>query len=171
MWQGKDRIRELSGDGFRRCSDGQQRWGLYGAAGVLFVVREDAETRVLLQRRTAAVHDGDCWSIPGGALAAGEHPLDGALRESVEEIGPHPEGFRVLGSHVFAPADDWSYTTTVVEVAERFGTPMTFESEDIEWVPLDEVERRPCHPGFAHAWPRLREIIERAESAAVENAD
>ena len=29
-----------TGDGFMRCSDGHVRWGIYGAAGVVFVVRE-----------------------------------------------------------------------------------------------------------------------------------
>ena len=125
-----------SGDGFVRGSDGHVRWGLFGAAGVVFVVADaDGEPHVLLQLRSAFSHEGGTWSCPGGALDAGESPLDGALREATEEVGAPPEPRRLLGEHRFAPALEWSYTTVVVEVPERFGRPMNFETEAVEWVP------------------------------------
>jgi hypothetical protein len=34
------------------------------------------------------------------------------------------------------------------------------ESVALEWVPFDEVTERPLHPGFASAWPGLRERLE-----------
>ena len=62
---------------------------------------------------------------------------------------------------MFAPSDEWTYTTVVVDVAEPFGEPINFETEAIEWVHPDEVDHRPLHPGFARAWPHLRPIVER----------
>lgn len=152
----------LAGDGFLQCSDGQVRWGLYGAAGVVFVVRFPDGPRVMLQKRSQFAHEGGTWSCAGGALDAGEDPLAGALREASEEVGAIPDDISVIGETVFAPADDWSYTTFVVEVPGEFGRSMNFETDAIAWDTPDEVEERPLHAGFAAAWPELRRIIESA---------
>ena len=109
MWGG-------SGDGFVRCSDGHVRWGRFGAAGVLFVVRATEGPLVMLQQRSAMAHEGGTWSCAGGAIDEGESAYDAALREASEEVGDIPAKHRVLGQYVFAPADDWTYTTLVVEV-------------------------------------------------------
>ena len=37
---------------------------------------------------------------------------------------------------------------------------MNFESEAVAWVPVDEVDGYPLHPGFAAAWPHVRPIAE-----------
>lgn len=148
-----------SGDGFLRCGDGHVRWGIHGAAGVVFVTRDgDGLPLVMVQLRSVFSHEGGTWSCPGGALQLDESPLDGALREAAEEVGT-PATARLLGEHVFSPADDWSYTTVVVEVDERFGEPLNFETEAVEWVPVDEVGERSLHPGFADAWPHVRDIV------------
>jgi 8-oxo-dGTP pyrophosphatase MutT (NUDIX family) len=152
-----------SGDGFIRCSDGHVRWGVFGAAGALFVHVPDPadgdEPDVLLQLRSPFSHEGGTWSCPGGALDAGETPFAGALREAVEEIGPVPEPHHVVGEHRFAPADEWSYTTVVVAVPRRFGQPLNFETDAVEWVPASEVTTRPLHAGFRAAWPHLLPIV------------
>lgn len=151
-----------SGDGFMMCSDGHVRWGVFGAAGAVFVVRFPDGPRVMLQRRSAFAHEGGTWSCAGGALDEGESPLDGALREASEEVGAIPSDHTVLGRTVFAPADDWSYTTFVVEVPGEFGASINFETDAIAWDALDEVDQRPLHAGFAAAWPELRAVIETA---------
>lgn len=149
-----------SGDGFLRCSDGHVRWGIFGAAGVVFVVRNDAKPLVMLQKRSAFAHEGGTWSCAGGALDECEEPLAGALREASEEVGRIPAEHDVIGDYVFAPATDWQYTTVVVEVAEPFGSSINFETDAVEWVPVDEVDHRPLHAGFAAAWPHLRAIVD-----------
>jgi 8-oxo-dGTP diphosphatase len=154
-----------SGDGFVQCSDGQMRWGLFGAAGVVFVTpRVEEPPLVLLQLRSGWSHEGGTWSCPGGALDLGEQPLHGALREASEEVGVPGNGGRFLGQYVFDPAPEWSYTTVVVEVDGPFGLSMNFESEAVEWVPTDRVSERPLHAGFAAAWPHVRPIAELAGS-------
>lgn len=150
------------GDGFLRCSDGHVRWGLFGAAGVVFVVRGDGPARVMLQRRSMWAHEGGTWSCAGGALHEHEDPIDGARREAAEEVGELPASQQVLGCFVFAPAADWSYITAVIEVTEPFGRSNSFETDAIDWVVLDDVDHRPLHAGFAAAWPHLRRIIEDA---------
>jgi 8-oxo-dGTP diphosphatase len=152
-----------SGDGFLRCSDGHVRWGVFGAAGVVFVVAhhgESAEPMVMIQQRSQWSHEGGTWSCPGGAMDEGETALETALREATEEIGPVPHDHRVIGEYVFAPADDWTYTTAVIQVDAPFGEPQNFETDVVGWAPLHVVETLPLHPGFAAAWPHVRAIID-----------
>jgi 8-oxo-dGTP diphosphatase len=127
---------------------------------VLFVTSAGGTCLVMLQLRSGFAHEGGTWSCAGGALDEGEHPHDGALREAEEEIGEIPETRRVVGEFVFTPGDDWSYTTVVVEVNETFGRSLNFETDAVAWVPVDQVDHRPLHPGFAAAWPHLRSIVE-----------
>ena len=126
---------------------------------MLFVHREADGLRVLLQKRSQWAHEGGTWSVSGGALDEGETPVEGALREAGEEVGALP-AHRSLGEFIFAPADDWAYTTVVVEVDERFGFSANFETDAVGWFRLDEVEGLPLHAGFAAAWPDLRAIAE-----------
>jgi 8-oxo-dGTP diphosphatase len=150
-----------SGDGFMMCSDGHVRWGIFGAAGVVFVCDSEDGRLAMVQRRSAFAHEGGTWSCAGGALDEGESPLEGGLREATEEVGAIPAGIEVLGDVVFAPSIDWAYTTFVVRVEEPFGASINFETDDVAWLPLDEVDRLPLHAGFAAAWPQLREIAAR----------
>ena len=149
-----------SGDGFLTCSDGRTRWGRFGAAGVVFVFHGEVGPEVLLQLRSAMAHEGGTWSCPGGAIDKGETPFEAALRESAEEVGDPPHGWVHLGDHVFVPADDWTYTTAVVEVTARFGKSLNFETTDVRWVPVPSVDHLPLHGGFATSWPDVRRIVE-----------
>ncbi len=146
-----------------RCSDGATRWGVFGAAGVVFVVRAiGAQPSVMLQMRSAWAHEGGTWSCAGGAMDEGESTYEAAVREASEEVGAIPADHHQLGEYVFAPATDWKYTTVVLEVSERFGISANFETDAVVWVALDEVELLPLHAGFGAAWPHLRAIIESA---------
>lgn len=150
-----------SGDGFVRCGDGHVRWGRYGAAGAVFVHRDPASgPRIMLQKRSPVAHEGGTWSCAGGALDLGETALEGGLREATEEVGAIPPDARPIGQYVFAPADDWSYTTIVVEVDEMFGDSINFETDAVGWFRPDEVDALELHAGFAAAWPHLRHIVE-----------
>src|SRR4051794_18576558 len=80
------------------CSCGHRHWGTHGAAGLLLT--DPDRTGVVLQHRSAAVHQGDTWSVMGGALDAGESPVDAALREAHEEAGLDPDQVVVRGTVV-----------------------------------------------------------------------
>ncbi|MFN3257988.1 MAG: NUDIX domain-containing protein [Ilumatobacter sp.] len=155
-----DVTKRRTGDGFMRCSDGHVRWGVFGAAGVVFVVDEADGPVVMLQKRSAMAHEGGTWSCAGGALDEGETSYEGALREATEEVGAFPGEAELLGEYAFVPATDWSYVTVVVRVAERFGESMNFETDAVGWFSPDDVERLPLHAGFAAAWPHLRVIVD-----------
>jgi 8-oxo-dGTP diphosphatase len=154
-------LERRSGDGFMRCSDGHVRWGIYGAAGALFIIdTPDGDREVMLQKRSAFAHEGGTWSCAGGASDLGETPYEAALREASEEIGTVPEDHELIGEYVFAPAADWNYTTVVVRVQQYFGASMNFETDAVAWVAVAEIDALSLHPGFAAAWPHLRTIIE-----------
>lgn len=144
-----------------RCTDGHVRWGIYGAAGVVFVHRDaDGTPRVMLQKRSVFAHEGGTWSCAGGALDQGEQPIEGALREAGEEVGHVPGTTQFIGEYVFRPADDWAYTTVVVEVEHQFGESINFETDAVGWFTLDEVAALSLHAGFDAAWPHLRALVE-----------
>ena len=147
------------GDGWVDCACGSRHWGLFGAAGLLLARRDDAGTvsHVVLQHRALWSHLGGTWGVPGGALAPGETPLDGALREANEEAGVPPGAVRVLGEHALDHGT-WRYTTIVAEVrsGRRIDVrPTDPESLEIAWVPVADVTGRDLLPAFADAWPIL----------------
>jgi len=123
------------------------------------VIREDDGPRVMLQKRSAMSHEGGTWSCAGGALDQGELPYEGALREATEEVGDIPGEPIFLGEYVFNPSADWAYTTVVVEVDRRFGSSINFETDDVGWFTIAEVDALPTHAGFAAAWPHLKPLI------------
>lgn len=133
----------LSGDGFVTLADGSRRWGLFGAAGLLVRHAADGEEpSYFLARRSMHTHLGGTWAIPGGALDEGETPLEGALREFVEEIGV------LLDEHGYVLAESyeddhggWSYWTLVLDVARPFEPPatLTWETSAVRWVRRSEL--------------------------------
>jgi ADP-ribose pyrophosphatase YjhB (NUDIX family) len=53
----------------------------------------DEQSRILLIRRA----DNGKWAMPGGALEVGETPLEGVLREALEETGVHCQAVALIG--------------------------------------------------------------------------
>jgi 8-oxo-dGTP diphosphatase len=147
----------VSGDGFVTVSDGTQRWGRFGAAGVLARhVDDDGEPHYFLALRSSWTHKGGTWAVPGGALNHGETPLEGALREFAEEIGHVIEAYDVAEIH----EDDhggWTYTTVVVDVPERFEIPAAYswETADARWVPASQLTELELFEAFRATLTRL----------------
>lgn len=134
-------------------------WGRFGAAGLL---AWDPREGVLLQHRALWSDHGGTWGIPGGALHAGEEPVDAAIREAGEEAGVPGGAVRVLDTHLF-DAGYWRYTTVIARVIRPFVPVITDpESLELAWVPVDDVASRALHPAFARAWPQLRAALDRA---------
>jgi 8-oxo-dGTP diphosphatase len=132
--------------------NGARYWGRFGAAGLLLL---DRGKGVLLQHRVQWSHFGGTWALPGGAIREGETAVDGALREANEEAGVPASAVRVLDSSVL-DLGVWTYTTIIAETIESFDAIIgDAESEALAWVPVDEVDSLPLHPGFASSWPSL----------------
>ncbi|WP_022880112.1 NUDIX hydrolase [Microbacterium sp. B19] len=144
------------GDAWVEAPTGERYWGRFGAAGLLAV---DAQRGVLLQHRVSWSHFGDTWALPGGARHQGESARDGALRESAEEAGVPVDAVQPRFESVL-DLGIWSYSTLVADVTTPFEPVISDpESVALEWVPVEDVASRPLHPGFAAAWPKLREAL------------
>ena len=113
---------------------------------------------MLLQHRVSWSHFGDTWALPGGARHEGESATDGAMREAAEEAGVPDAAIRPRLLSVLE-LGYWSYATLVADVVEPFEPTISDpESRELAWVPVDEVDRKPLHPGFASSWQVLRSL-------------
>ncbi|MDN4481768.1 NUDIX hydrolase [Demequina muriae] len=156
------------GDAWVETPTGERYWGRFGAAGVLAF---DERRGVLLQHRAEWSHHGGTWGIPGGALHAGESPLDGALREAAEEAGVPRASVRPR-CFWLVDRDVWSYTTVVVDVEDPFEpVPGDAESLELRWVAIEDVDDLVLHPAFAQAWPSLRRSLSRRPHLLVDAAN
>ena len=154
MTDGELKRRPLGpGDAWVKLDDGRHFWGKFGAAGLLV---HHPEAGVLLQHRVSWSHFGQTWGIPGGALHEDESPEQAAIREANEEAGVPVEVLTIQYSSVL-DLGAWSYTTVVALASEAF-TPVIGDAESVElrWVPIDDVDKLPLHPGFADSWPAFR---------------
>jgi 8-oxo-dGTP pyrophosphatase MutT (NUDIX family) len=156
------------GDAWVESPDGRRYWGRFGAAGLL---AHDPRRGVLLQHRVGWSHFGGTWGIPGGAIQQGETAVDGALREAAEESGAPRASLSLLRTSVL-DLGVWSYTTVLAAVREPF-EPVIADAESLElrWVPLDEIEAMPLHPGFGGSWPALRAMLAEPLTLLVDGAN
>jgi 8-oxo-dGTP pyrophosphatase MutT (NUDIX family) len=146
-----------SGDGWTTCHLGHRHWGLFGAAGILVVRQAD----VLLQLRAGHTHNGNTWSVPGGAVDSLESAVQAALREAHEEVGISATDLQTVGDVV----DDhggWAYTTVIARLLRPAPFRLNHESAEVRWVPITEVGALELHPGFAVSWPSVLAAVELA---------
>lgn len=156
------------GDAWVVAPTGERYWGRFGAAGLLAV---DAERGILLQHRVSWSHFGDTWALPGGARHEGESARDGALREAAEEAGVPSESIRPRFMSVF-DLGIWTYSTLVGDVVAPFEPIISDpESHALAWVPIDEVDALPLHPGFAASWAGLRTALSLRPAIVVDVAN
>lgn len=153
------------GDGWMVSYRDTYHWGLHGAAGLLLrAPRDDGSPAVLLQHRAAWSHQGGTWGLPGGALDSHEGPEHAAVREAGEEAGLDAQHITVrtalVTAEVAGPRGTWTYTTVIADAAELLDTVPNRESAELRWVPEDEVDELPLHPGFGLSWARLRTSVE-----------
>ncbi|MCZ2402056.1 NUDIX hydrolase [Paenarthrobacter sp. Z7-10] len=128
-------------------------WGRFGAAGVLV---HDLSRGILLQHRATWSDHGGTWGLPGGALHEGEDAVSGALREAQEEAAVPPDHLHLLFTSIY-DVGYWTYTTVALRVLRPFEAAITDpESIELSWIPVQEVEQKSLHPGFASSWPELR---------------
>jgi 8-oxo-dGTP pyrophosphatase MutT (NUDIX family) len=147
------------GDGWVGCGQDHRHWGKHGAAGLL-IWAPDGSGRplVLLIRRAGWSHHGDTWGPPGGARDSHESPAEAAVREAAEECGA-PHGVVRISGLLDDDHGGWSYQTLIGQAAEPFAVRPSREAAETAWVPADDVASLPLHPGFAAAWPVIRNAL------------
>lgn len=137
--------------------------GPHGAAGLLMVVG-DRIPRALLALRSGAVTHPHTWSVPAGALEAGEDPVHGALREVAEELGDVPP-LEVLGTVTDIVTPRWAFHTVIARtpacVPIRADGPDGWEIAGTRWVTRESAERLPLHPRLRRTWSRLMDVATR----------
>lgn len=154
------------GNGWVFCLQCNARhWGIYGAAGLLVVRTDRSPAEVLLQLRAGWVHGGGTWALPGGALDSHEHPVAAAAREAHEEAGIDHE----LLDFKMVFTDDhgnWQYHTVIAHTDHDMNEfEANAESEDLRWVPVDNVGGFNLHPGLRATWPALIEHVKTSLTA------
>jgi 8-oxo-dGTP pyrophosphatase MutT (NUDIX family) len=109
------------------------------AAGT--VISDAGRDAVLLLWRHRFITDSWGWEVPAGNLDPGESPLDGAVREAIEETGWRPSALEAMASyHPMPGAVDQTFHLFWSPGAERVGEPSDpGEAERVEWVPVAEV--------------------------------
>ena len=88
-----------------------------------------------------------------------------AAREAWEEAGIDPAvlEFKAIFSDDHG---NWRYDTVIAHSPHDAGAhEANAESEDIRWVPLDDVHRFELHPGLKRAWPELIDHVRSTLSA------
>jgi 8-oxo-dGTP pyrophosphatase MutT (NUDIX family) len=103
----------------------------------------DQQRRVLLLWRHRFITGSQGWEIPIGKIESGEEPADSAAREVEEETGWRPGPLHPLLRVEPTPGiSDSVHHLYRADSARRIGPPEDdFESDRVEWVPLDDIPR------------------------------
>ena len=122
----------------------QVRIGTYGLA-----IDQRARPAILLTRVAPDEVDAGYWTLPGGGLDWGEHPLEGLRREFIEETGLEPRAISLLGIHSLSltpeqrrsPGPALQVIQAIYLVAAEGSPVHEFDGSTVEakWFPLAEL--------------------------------
>lgn len=145
------------GDEWMSTASGNRVWGKYGAAGLMLrhVDPVTGEERFLMAQRGPGISNPGKWQLPGGAIESLETPVEGATRETLEELGFKPSDLdsgRVHGVHEYkvdgvigAPNNKWQYSSFAATVPTMLKPDLSApgaraETSDAKWMTRAEIE-------------------------------
>lgn len=107
----------------------------------VIVVGVDSSNRVLTITEYRYAHDQMLFSLPAGAIDAGETPVEAAKRELLEETGYTAEQFELVGELYEYPTKA-EHVTRVVRAAniKKVVEPRHEATEFIEKIELQDIE-------------------------------
>ena len=119
-----------------------------GSSGTVSVATVEAtlcaiirDGRILLQRKAAGRFGEGKWNGAGGKLKPGEDPVDGVIREVLEETGlrirePRRHG---LLDHYFGDRSAPAWSVHVFSATEFEGEPVGGEEGELRWFAVGEI--------------------------------
>lgn len=135
----------MSNNNLLKCSEHGIRWELYRNApcAEVFLVSQE---KVLLIKRAQKPKIGH-WAIPGGFSDYGEHPIDTAKREILEEAGWVVKVAGILGIYLDKfPGDEFSETRLVISYLARpvkkNHNKLSAEISDCAWFDVNEPPKK-----------------------------
>jgi len=111
------------------------RWIATDRATLMFVIEDG---RVLLIRKKRGLGAGKI-NGPGGRLENGESKLEGAIRETIEEVGVEPLGAREHGELKFQFTDGYSLHCYVFRASRCRGEPIETDEARPIWTPTTRI--------------------------------
>lgn len=124
----------------------------HGLSADMFVIRKG---RFLVLTRGAGQGVGVEY-LPGGAVDAGEDPLDAAVRETREETGLDVCDVSLLRVWAFVARDGWETVhATYVGFSDDGDVVLSDEHTAHRWVTPDEHIERWCREDYEEAFPRF----------------
>ena len=113
------------------------------------LILEDADGRALIVKANYKSH----WTFPGGVIDPGETPLEGAVRETREEVGliidPETVSFGWVANRTSGVADTYQFVfraSLPAGASDRIVL-QAAEIDDYAWVHKDEVALADRHYG------------------------
>lgn len=121
-----------------------------GMTADMFLVRDG---ELLFLRRHGGLGSGSFY-LPGGVVEHGEQPLDGAIRETLEETGLHVPNAELLRSWSWkAQYDRNAYHSLYIAAAPAGDVALSNEHSDFRWMPPEEyaamLQTAAATPAFA----------------------
>jgi 8-oxo-dGTP diphosphatase len=123
----------------------------------LCVIIEDG--RILLQRKAMGRFGEGKWNGAGGKLKPGEDPMDGVIREVLEETGLRVRDPRRHGvlDHFFGDRSIPAWSVHVFSAIDFEGEPVRGEEGELRWFPVEEIPYGEMWEDDLHWLPLLLE--------------
>ena len=127
---------------------------------VVVGILQDAEGRVLIQKRRAGTPKPGKWEFPGGKLERGEQPWDGLTRELSEELGIEV----ITADPLTKVTHDYDHANVRLDtylVSQFDGEPAGMEGQRIAWTTIEKIG---AFDVLEAVWPIVLAIKESRQS-------